>query len=87
MATWVAHLMIADEVIKQMSFLSRHEFYVGNIAPDCNVKKCTMCRNIYEPAKVERNKFRWYTKQVYLCLSFCNLLQNQKDKCLKNGLK
>lgn len=38
MATWVTHLMVADEVIKQMSFLSRHEFFVGNIAPDCNVE-------------------------------------------------
>ena len=33
MPTWVTHLMVADEVIKQMSFLSRHEFFVGNIAP------------------------------------------------------
>ncbi len=38
MATWVTHLMIADEVIKKISDLSRHEFFVGNIAPDCNVE-------------------------------------------------
>jgi len=38
MATWVTHLMVADEVIKQMPFLCRHEFFVGNIAPDCNVE-------------------------------------------------
>lgn len=38
MATWVTHLMIADDVIKNFPFLSRHEFYVGNIAPDCNVE-------------------------------------------------
>ena len=38
MATWVTHLMIADEVVKQMPFLCRHEFFVGNIAPDCNVE-------------------------------------------------
>jgi len=30
--------MVADEVIKRVPFLSRHEFYVGNIAPDCNVE-------------------------------------------------
>ena len=38
MATWVTHLMVADEVIKRVPFLRRHEFYVGNIAPDCNVE-------------------------------------------------
>lgn len=38
MATWVTHLMIADEVIKRIPFLSKHEFLVGNIAPDCNVE-------------------------------------------------
>ena len=38
MATWVTHLMIADDVIKNIPFLCKHEFYVGNIAPDCNVE-------------------------------------------------
>lgn len=37
MATWVTHLMVADEVIKQVPFLCRHDFFVGNIALDCNV--------------------------------------------------
>lgn len=38
MATWVTHLMVADEVIKRLPFLKKHEFFVGNIAPDCNVE-------------------------------------------------
>lgn len=38
MATWVTHLMVADAVINQIPFLSRHEFLVGNIAPDCNIE-------------------------------------------------
>ena len=38
MATWVTHLMIADRVMEQVSGLCRHEFCVGNIAPDCNVE-------------------------------------------------
>lgn len=38
MATWVTHLMIADEVLNNIPFLCRHEFCVGNIAPDCNVE-------------------------------------------------
>lgn len=31
-------MMVADKVVQQMPTLSRHEFYVGNIAPDCNVE-------------------------------------------------
>ncbi len=38
MATWVTHLMVADAVIEKIPYLSRHEFFVGNIAPDCNVE-------------------------------------------------
>lgn len=38
MATWVTHLRVADEVIRKTPFLCRHEFFVGNIAPDCNIE-------------------------------------------------
>lgn len=38
MATWVTHLMIADEVLKTFPQLDRRGFCVGNIAPDCNVE-------------------------------------------------
>jgi len=38
MATWVTHLMVADRVLEQVPELARHEFCVGNIAPDCNVE-------------------------------------------------
>lgn len=38
MATWVTHLMIADQVLQAIPSLCRHEFMVGNIAPDCNVE-------------------------------------------------
>ncbi len=38
MATWVTHLMVADGVMEKMPFLCKHEFFVGNIAPDCNVE-------------------------------------------------
>lgn len=38
MATWVTHLMVADEVLKKVSGLDRRGFCVGNIAPDCNVE-------------------------------------------------
>ena len=38
MSTWVTHLMVADKVVQQVPGLSRHEFFVGDIAPDCNVE-------------------------------------------------
>ena len=38
MATWVTHLMVADRVLERVPELVRHEFCVGNIAPDCNVE-------------------------------------------------
>ncbi|MCM1189053.1 MAG: zinc dependent phospholipase C family protein [bacterium] len=38
MASWVTHLIIADQVLQKMPGLCRHEFCVGNIAPDCNVE-------------------------------------------------
>lgn len=38
MATWVTHLIIADGVLNNISFLCKHEFCVGNIAPNCNVE-------------------------------------------------
>lgn len=38
MATWVTHLIIADNILKKIPSLCRHEFCVGNIAPDCNVE-------------------------------------------------
>lgn len=38
MASWVTHLWIADKVLESIPALCRHEFCVGNIAPDCNVE-------------------------------------------------
>ncbi len=38
MSTWVTHMMVADRVVQQIPTLIRHEFFVGNIAPDCNVE-------------------------------------------------
>ena len=38
MATWVTHLMIADNVLKHFPELDKRGFCVGSIAPDCNVE-------------------------------------------------
>lgn len=38
MASWVTHLIIADEILKRVPGLDRRGFCVGSIAPDCNVE-------------------------------------------------
>lgn len=38
LATWVTHIMIAEQVLQAFPHLCKHEFLVGNIAPDCNVE-------------------------------------------------
>ncbi len=38
MATWITHVIIADRVLERVPELDKHSFYVGNIAPDCNVE-------------------------------------------------
>lgn len=49
MASWVTHLIIADEIMKRVPGLDRRGFCVGSIAPDCNVENedCTA----YKPPK------------------------------------
>ena len=37
MAEWVSHIIVADRVLEKLPQLIRHEFCVGNIAPDCNL--------------------------------------------------
>lgn len=38
MASWITHLMIADEALKALGHLDQRGFCVGSIAPDCNVE-------------------------------------------------
>jgi len=38
MATWITHMMIADNLFKSGINLDEKGFAVGNIAPDCNVE-------------------------------------------------
>ena len=38
MASWITHLRIADEVLRQLPELDRLGFCMGSIAPDCNVE-------------------------------------------------
>jgi len=38
MPEWVTHMIVADRLLEQISWLDRRGFCVGNIAPDCNVE-------------------------------------------------
>ena len=38
MASWITHLIIADEILKRIPTIDRRGFCVGSIAPDCNVE-------------------------------------------------
>lgn len=38
MPEWVTHMMVADQILEEFPQLDRHGFYVGNIAPDCNLQ-------------------------------------------------
>lgn len=69
MATWVTHLMIADNVMKQCHRLDRHGFCVGNIAPDCNIENEDW--TCFTPS---REVTHWMSKERKVasdCDSFC----------------
>lgn len=38
MALWITHLLIACNVMEEMPGLDKKGFYLGNIAPDCNIE-------------------------------------------------
>lgn len=38
MPEWVTHMMVADKVLEEFPQLDKHGFYVGNVAPDCNIQ-------------------------------------------------
>lgn len=49
MASWIMHLRMADEILKNVKQLDRRGFCVGSIAPDCNVENADW--TAYTPPK------------------------------------
>ena len=77
MAEWPTHLMIADSVLEKIPGLKRHEFCVGNIAPDCNVENEDWTG--YTPP---REVTHWMTKErktVADCGRFVQEYMKKKD--------
>jgi len=68
MAEWVTHLMIADKVFERMPMLCRHEFCVGNIAPDCNVANADGTE--FTPSREVTHWMKNDRKTVSDCLAF-----------------
>lgn len=70
MATWVTHLIIAGNVIKQCNELDKRGFCVGNIAPDCNIENEDW--TCFTPS---REVTHWMSKERKVasdCDTFCN---------------
>ena len=70
MATWVTHLIIADSVLNEISALCKHEFCVGNIAPDCNIENEDWTS--FTPSRETTHWMSGKTKDVSDCDRFLN---------------
>ena len=68
MAEWVTHLMVADKVLERMPMLCRHEFCVGNIAPDCNVANADWTE--FTPSREVTHWMKNERKTASDCLAF-----------------
>lgn len=69
MATWVTHLMIADELLKIFPQLDRRGFCVGNIAPDCNVENADWTE--FTPPRAVTHWMQGRRKTAADCDAFC----------------
>ena len=85
MAEWVSHLIVADKVLELLPQLSRHEYCVGNIAPDCNIpnedwSEFTPSRAVTHwmngNRKTESDSIRFYNKYI---LERMNTIESKEE--------
>lgn len=69
MATWVTHLMIADNVLNRLPQLHRRGFCAGNIAPDCNVENEDW--TAFTPSRQVTHWMQGERKAASDCFAFC----------------
>ena len=69
MPTWVTHMMIADKVLEKFPQLDRHGFFVGNIAPDCNIQNEDW--TVYTPSREKTHWMQGRRKAVSDVDTFC----------------
>ncbi len=77
MATWITHLMIADQVLDRLPVLDRRGFCVGSIAPDCNVENEDFTS--FTPSREVTHWMQGERKKASDCDAFCEkYIQNRK---------
>lgn len=69
MAEWVSHLIVADRVLEKLPWLKKHEFCVGNIAPDCNTQNAD---GSFTPSREITHWMGQGRKNASDCVRFCN---------------
>ena len=69
MAQWVSHLIVADRVLERLPWLIRHEFCVGNIAPDCNLPNADWTE--FTPSRQVTHWMGDVRKNEADCVRFC----------------
>lgn len=69
MATWVTHLLIADNVLQEFTEIDRRGFCVGNIAPDCNIENADW--TAFTPSREVTHWMRGQRKEASDCDPFC----------------
>ena len=70
MAEWVSHLIVADSVLESLPWLDRRGFYVGNIAPDCNIPNADW--TAFTPSRQVTHWMGTQRKAASDCVRFCN---------------
>lgn len=79
MASWVTHLMIADSVLERIPSIDRHDFCVGNIAPDCNVENKDW--TAFTPPREVTHWMQGERKKASDCDAFCDeYILKRKDE-------
>ena len=68
MAEWVSHLIVADRVLERLPWLKKHEFCVGNIAPDCNIPNEDWSE--FTPSRAITHWMKDNRKRADDCISF-----------------
>ncbi len=83
MATWITHLMIADQVLEHLPGLERRSFCVGNIAPDCNVENEDW--SSFTPSREVTHWMQGERKKASDCDAFCEkYILNRKATITSN---
>lgn len=81
MPEWVTHMMVADKVLEEFPQLDRHGFFVGNVAPDCNIQNEDW--TVFTPSREVTHWMQGERKAVADVDAFCvKYIVNRKQEVL-----